>query len=258
MRFCVVTLSFNQGQFVYEAIESILKQQADIDYLVYDAGSKDNSREIIDSFQDLKIHPHYVNGDKGPADGLNVGLQLTSGEIFYYLNADDRVLPGAFSFVEEYFSKHPECDILHGSINLINSNGDQFRILPSMKFSLRGYALGYSVIYQQATFIRKSVLRDLPFNIENRISWDGELIVDLALAGAVIHQTQTILGDFRIYSESITGSRRFLTLAKEEHSRIAQKIIGHEIMLWEKLLGASIRYTRAMNRIVLPRYSILK
>lgn len=248
MKFCVLTLSYNQGDFLKDAIESVLNQSVQKEYLIYDPGSKDNSREVIDGYLALGVNSYFVDGDNGPADGLNVGLRSINGDIFYYLNADDRVLPGAFAYVKDYFLEHPQCDILHGSINLIDSQGRRYKTLPSIRFSLKGYAFGYSVIYQQATFIRKSILGEFPFNVGNRISWDGELIVDLVMNGAEIHQTKRILGEFRIYPESITGSRNFLEIAREEHSRIAYKILGRNPKIIEKIYALFVRYASAIVR----------
>ena len=111
----------------------------------------------------------------------------------------------------------------------------------------------YSFVYQQATFIRKEAIAKTPFNIQNRISWDGELIVDLALAGMKIHQTQTILGEFRIHSESITGSGRLTQLAKTNHSRISMKILGRELRFVEEIAAAFIRKGLALKRRAIPR-----
>ena len=254
MNFACVTLSFNQGEYLKEAIESIIHQPSEQDYLVYDAGSSDKSREIIGTYEPQGVRSKLVDGDDGPADGLNKGLNMVHGDIFYYLNSDDRVLPGAFQFVRRYFKDHPDCDVLHGSINLINEEGRMFRTLPAMKFSPRGYALGYSFVYQQATFIRKKKIPINAFNVDNKVSWDGELIVDLALSGASIHQTQMILGDFRIYPASITGSGRLKELAKIEHKRISLKILGRDPHLWERCIAYVTRNILAARRRAFPNF----
>jgi glycosyltransferase involved in cell wall biosynthesis len=241
------TLAYNQGKYLQMAIDSICSQRNLGQYFVYDPGSNDETAAVI-SRNSTRVKAIFVESDLGPADGLNYGLGLIDSDIFYYLNSDDEVLFGAFDYVCEYFHNNPSCDILHGSVNLIGENGKVYRTLPAMEFTLKGYALGYSVVYQQATFFRSSVLRKSSFNVQNRISWDGEFIVDLALAGAVIHQTQKVLGNFRIYSESITGSGKFRTLARNEHSRIARKILGHDVRLGEKYVGKTIRYKRAITR----------
>lgn len=253
MIFACLTLSYNQGEYLTEAIDSIITQNELVDYLVYDPGSQDMSRNIIEKYDSNLVKSYFVDGDQGPADGLNKGLQMIQGDIFYYLNADDRLKPGALSFVNQYFFDNPDCDILHGSINLINQSGVGYRTLPAMNFSLRGLALGYSVVYQPATFIRKTKVRSDAFNVKNKVSWDGELIVDLVLAGAKIHQTQMVLADFRIYSTSITGSGRLSELAKSEHRRISRKILGRDPYTWEKIFGFLFGKALALNRKIFPR-----
>lgn len=253
MKFGCVTLSFNQGQFLSQSIESVLNQKYSADYVVYDAGSSDNSRELILKYSTNLIRHYFVEGDAGPAEGLNMSLSLIECDIFYYLNADDRLLPQSFDFIDSYFKAHPECDILHGSINLINETGEFLRTLPSMKFTLKGYALGYSIVYQQATFIRKSAIKKNAFNVGNLVSWDGELIVDLVKAGASIHQTPFILGEFRIHSSSITGSGRLVDRAKLEHARIAMKILGRNPSCFEKGYAFFIKKIKAAIRRVAPR-----
>ena len=257
MKFSCVTLSYNQTHFLQEAIDSIKLQERDFEYLIYDPGSQDGSRFVAMRNQDKCTKVMLVDGDKGPADGLNKSLAELHGDIFYYLNADDVVLPGAFKFVEQYFLDYPDCDVLHGSINIIDFSGAFIKVLPSMKFSLRGYALGYAVVYQQATFIRTRVLKDVRFNIDNRISWDGELIVDLAINGARIHSTKKVLGEFRIYSESITGSSNYKSLARKQHKVIRAKILGRNRTPLEIILASFIRISKAVSRRMFPRIEYL-
>ena len=258
MKIDCFTLSMNQGKFLNEAIDSILGQQISSNYVVYDPGSKDGSRELLLNYGPNEFSRVFVDGDLGPADGLNFGLRNLKGDIFYYLNADDRLLPGVLHYITRYFSENPECDILHGSINVINSSGLKVKVLPSMKFSLKGYALGYSVVYQQSTFIRTRVLEGVYFNIDNRISWDGELIVDLAIRGARIHSTRKVFGEFRIYGESITGSRNYKYLVKQQHKKIAIKILGRNPTFLELFFALNIRFFRAVLRRISPRIEYVK
>lgn len=252
-----ITLSRNQGKYLSGAIESVLSQKCRNHYYVYDVGSTDCSREVISNYVD-QLNPIFVDSDLGPSDGLNRCLVNCDSEIFYYLNADDIVLPGAFRFVTEYFRKHPECDVLHGAVEIINSEGMVTRTLPPIEFSLKAYALGVSVVYQQSTFFRRSCLQNVRFNLENRTCWDGELIVDLALAGYEIHKTSTILGQFRIYSESITGSGKFVQQIRQDHARIVRKILGRDLRKSEILLGKLFRITKALRRRFFPSRQVTK
>jgi glycosyltransferase involved in cell wall biosynthesis len=250
MKISTVTLSRNQGKFLKEAMDSILNQNNLFEYIVYDVGSTDQSRFLIDNYN-KKLTKKFVDGDLGPSDGLNYCVQKTSGDIFYYLNSDDRVANGAFDFVSQYFTKHPECQILHGSVKIIDAYGQVVAIKPSMNFSLRGYALGYSVVYQQATFFRRELFNDIKFNLDNRTCWDGELVVDMALAGASIHKTSKILGEFRIYSDSITGSGRLKNQIRTDHNRISRKILGKNLDISDRILGKIISKIKATLRLLL-------
>lgn len=244
----IVTLSRNQGDFISEAINSVLIQDVNKEYFVYDVGSTDNSRKIIREFEP-NLTSLFVDQDLGPSDGLNLVFNMSKGNIFYYLNSDDRSVPGAFNFVLKYFNEHPTCDVLHGSVRIISRSGELLAVKPSMKFTLRGYALGYSVVYQQATFFRKEMFDKTKFNLQNNTCWDGELIVDMAIAGAEIHQTSKILGEFRIYSDSITGSGRLRNQIKIDHHRIATKILGRNLNLIEKFVGKLFSKLLALGRL---------
>ena len=257
MKIGCLTLAFNQGLYLQTAINSVISQNKVSEYYIYNPGSTDNTSEVLDKNRSM-VTEIYVESDLGPSDGLNAGLEKIQSDIFYYLNADDRVVSGAFSYVTTYFSENPYCDVLHGSINVIDRNDQVIRTLPAMNFTLRGYALGYSVVYQQATFFRRQAIPKAAFNVDNRISWDGELIVDLAMGGAKIHQTQTILGEFRIYSESITGSGRYVDLAKKEHARIARKILGRNPRAFEKIFAFLIRKFRAIKRRINPQIEYIE
>ena len=257
MKFACVTLSYNQDKFLAAAIESIVGQNEEIDYLVYDPGSKDNSRNIICGYETRNVRHHFVQGDSGPAEGLNVGLSQVSGDIFYYLNSDDVVLPGAFKFVRKYFEDNSDCDVLHGSIQVINEEGKIERNLPSMEFSPMAMILGSSVVYQQATFFRKSCLPESPFNELNKVSWDGELVFRLSLAGAKIHRTEMLLGQFRIYSASITGSKKFRKLAKKHKADLARTYLGRDLHVYEKYFGFFLQKRNALLRRVKPKIQFL-
>src|SRR5208282_5630994 len=106
----IVTLSFNQGAFLGECIESVLEQKySGLEYIVVDPGSSDQSREVIARFG-AQISRILLAPDDGPADGLNHGFERARGEIFGYINADDRLAPNCLHKVARFFESHPEVD----------------------------------------------------------------------------------------------------------------------------------------------------
>ena len=90
MKFSVVTISFNQRQYLDEALCSVLTQDYPaIEYIVVDPGSTDGSRELIESFAN-RLARVVFEPDQGAADGLNKGFQHASGDIFGFLNSGRR------------------------------------------------------------------------------------------------------------------------------------------------------------------------
>ena len=85
----IVTPSFNQGQFLEETIRSVLLQgYPNIEYIIIDGGSSDNSTEIIKKYEPWLTY-WISEPDKGQAHAINKGLSHATGKIFGWLNSDD-------------------------------------------------------------------------------------------------------------------------------------------------------------------------
>ena len=237
-RISIITISFNQQRFLDECIRSVLEQNVDaLEYIIVDPGSTDGSREIIARYAN-RFDAAILEPDDGPADGLNKGFRRATGDIFGYVNSDDRLAPGALKYVIDYFDSHGDIDVLCSAIRITDESGRaELRKRTPDLFDLRAYAAGVCTVGQQATFIRRRAFEAVGgFNPLNRICWDGELLVDMALAGARFATTSHVLGDFRIYPESMTGSGMFKSEKyRREHARIADKIRARGIALDGKL-----------------------
>lgn len=86
---------FNGGQFLREAVGSILSQTfTDFEFLIIDDGSTDSSFEILSSFQDKRIRIERNERNLGLINTLNKGIQLSFGTYIARMDADDISLPG--------------------------------------------------------------------------------------------------------------------------------------------------------------------
>ena len=83
----IITPSFNQGAYIEQTIQSVLRQDYElVEHIVVDGGSTDGTVDI------LKRYPHLVwmsEKDRGQADALNKGLALAKGDIVGWVNSDD-------------------------------------------------------------------------------------------------------------------------------------------------------------------------
>ena len=220
----IVTISLNQGRFLGEAISSV-NAIASLEYVIVDAGSSDGSRDVILS-NGARISHMIFEADEGPADGLNKGFTKCTGEIFGYLNSDDRYVPGALDYVVRFFHEHLECDGLFGAAYVIDEEGRRRKrkLIPD-KYDLQSAAGSACFVYCPSMFFRREAFRRCGgFNPRNHSCWDAELTTDLALAGASLHSSDVLLGEFRIHPKSLTGSKRGSAQFQADTARIERKI----------------------------------
>ena len=101
----IVTPSYNQGEYIEKTIRSVLLQNyANLEYIIIDGGSTDNSVDIIKKYEDW-IFFWKSQKDKGQTDAINQGLKMATGDIVAYINSDDYYLPETFLKVSEAFSQ---------------------------------------------------------------------------------------------------------------------------------------------------------
>ncbi|MCI5052783.1 MAG: glycosyltransferase family 2 protein [Simkaniaceae bacterium] len=90
----IIVPTYNRGYTIWKTIQSIQKQShTDWELWVIDDGSTDNTKKVIDQFQDdPRIHYHYkANG--GVSSARNVGLTLAKGQWISYVDSDDEIYP---------------------------------------------------------------------------------------------------------------------------------------------------------------------
>lgn len=253
MKIGIVTISYNQAKYLAEAIESVSVADPDrLEYVIADPGSSDGSRQIIQRYHRRFGHI-ILEKDEGPADGLNKGFASTNADILGYLNSDDRFTRGALDYVLQYFAQRPNIDVLCGAIRLIDENGRAgIRHRTPDRVDLRRYAYETCFFWQQATFFRRNAfLRTGGFNVASKTIWDGELVVDMALAGCHFAYTNKLLGDFRIYDDSITGSGRLSDTLRRERVYMRDKILRAGV---PRASGLEIRVMKTLYKFNVRRH----
>ncbi len=254
MKISIVTLSFNQGPYLREAIESILQQgYPDLEYIIVDPGSTDGSLELIRSYSDRIAHAIF-EPDRGAADGLNKGFAKATGEVYGFLNADDLLMPGSLKRVADFFTRNPQCDVAFGNGHIIDGSGHRLKHCKARDFTPGRYFYGGTRWLQQSTFFRATAFRRSPgFNIENRTCWDGELIVTMVSRGATAGYIDADLSGFRIYPGSISGSGNNQKQYQADSRRIFWQVRGRPWNLTDEIWRILYRAEGVCIRLA-PRF----
>jgi glycosyltransferase involved in cell wall biosynthesis len=206
----VVTPSLNQGKFIEETIRSILLQgYPDIEYFVFDGGSRDNSVAIIEKYSPW-LQYWVSEPDGGQSAAINRGLYMASGDFAAWINSDDMLCKNAL--VEHVTENDCLANTIYvGTCLYIDADG-------KCLYSHRGRVLSLDDLLRIRTVWRSgrhidqpAVLfpRELALSIgglrhDNHFTMDYELWGKFFLAGASFQYTDIPFGMFRTHANQKT------------------------------------------------------
>lgn len=241
MKFSIVTISFNQAEFLERTIQSVLSQTGvEVEYIVVDPGSTDSSRDIIERYRH-RISRIVYEKDLGPADGLNHGFAHANGDIFGYLNSDDTFEPSALQRVAKYLESHSDYDVVCGHAWATDAHENRMRRIWSEPFRPLFVAYGAAIQMQPSTFIRRAAFQKAGgFNIENRSNWDGELLIDLYQSGARIGICDEFLSCYRLHDTSITNTSKLDALIAVWRNRAFEKLMRRPWNRYDRILHIAL------------------
>jgi glycosyltransferase involved in cell wall biosynthesis len=201
----IVTPTFNHGQFLKAAIDSVLDQDYPrLEYFVADGGSTDQTLEILAGFEP-KLR-FCSEPDHGQADAINKAFARTSGQILGWLNSDDTLAPGAVLAVARFFAQHPDVGVVYGKAQFIDASGKTIGPCRHIERFDRRRLLHYSdFLVQPATFFRRQIF-DQVGGLDPALNW--ALDYDLWLKAAAITRFEylpRILANYRWLGTSKTA-----------------------------------------------------
>ncbi len=217
-RISLVTPSLNQGRYLERALCSVLDQgYPDLEYLVIDGGSSDDSPAILARYRSGIAHAESAP-DRGIGHALNKGFARSTGEIMGWLNADDVLMPGALAIVGQIFADHPEIDWLtSGSVNI--TDDDRLFIVQNSRktFSKWTQLFLHSPPPQHCTFWRRRLWQRAGAHVvEDTRYLDCELWLRF-YEHAALYVADTIFGAWRLQEGSYSTQR-----LRDLHRQIAQ------------------------------------
>ncbi len=218
----VVTPSFNQGRYLEATLRSVLLQDyPNLEYIVMDGGSDDNSVEVLERYGSHLAH--WQSGpDSGQADAIASGFARATGEICGYLNSDDILLPGALRHLARTFLRRPRVGVVYGNRLVIDENGAVIGRHVWPRFLSRYHWAKGQPLAQECCFWRNEVYRRVGgIDRSKFFIMDYDLFYRMWKATR-FRKTRAYLGALRVHGESKSALyvdvwRRELAAAKAHY-----------------------------------------
>ena len=200
----IVTPSFNQGKYLERTILSVLNQDyPNIEYIVIDGNSSDNSLEIIQKYSS-RIAYWQSEKDQGQTDAINIGFSKASGQILAWLNSDDTLELQAVSEVVDYLLQNPDVGMVYGDCNFIDAQDKTIGKFNAQQTDYKKLRTGYVHIPQQAAFWRTELWNQVaPLDSSIYFAMDYDLWLRLAKISKIVYIPK-LWANFRLHGDAKT------------------------------------------------------
>jgi hypothetical protein len=212
-RISVVTPSFNQGRFIEETIRSVLLQgYPNLEYIIIDGGSRDNSVEIIRKYEPWLTY-WVSEKDHGQSHAINKGFAHCTGDISNWINSDDLLTSGALPAVALAWTKNPPCLIAGPVINFSDEGTEttiaQQGLTVENLLSVQTGAKHQISWHQPGIFMpRAHVLQAGGLREDLELTMDRVLLIHILSAHPAVSYIPHVLARFRLHDVAKTATCR--------------------------------------------------
>jgi glycosyltransferase involved in cell wall biosynthesis len=202
----VVIPAKNVAAYIGETIASALAQDEVTEVIVVDDGSTDDTVAIVRAVADPRLHL-MINDSAGVSSARNLGARHASGDWLVFLDADDRLRPGAVAALLAAACRAPRVVLVYGDYNTIDSEGRQIgrrellkgRRKPSGDVLAR-LTSGNFIVNGGIALIRAEAFRAVGgFDVSLRYCEDWHCWCRLAAIGEFAFAPQLLL-DYRLHT----------------------------------------------------------
>ncbi|MGG1678251.1 glycosyltransferase [Neobacillus sp. NRS-1170] len=227
-KFTIITPCYNAENYILETFESVVNQnaitngRADLEYIIYDGNSSDNTVNIVNEAQkkvnyaDIKI---YSEKDKGMYHAIVKGIRGATGDICAYINAGDFYSKSAFDIVLDVFDQYKEINWLTGMH--IHYNEDSQIVHANLPYKYRQKlivkglygkeligSLKLPFIQQESTFWKSNMNRFLDYNKLENLKYAGDHYIWYEFSkNEVLKIVEAYLGGFKHHKGQLSENK---------------------------------------------------
>jgi len=229
-RVSVIIPTYNRAGVIREALESVLDQTfKDIEIIVIDDGSKDNTREILEGYKD-RVRYLY-QGNQGISAARNRAIREAKGELIAFLDSDDFWLPFKLEEQVQIFNQNPRVGLVHFKMPVVDEAGQYYGTKPDHDSGLTFNDLidkggDYPT---SSVMVRKECIDQVgSFDESLPMMEDYELWLRIAQFYDIHEIKGKVLGIYRKHATNISKNK---ILAYQSQMQLWEKILGYYTQL---------------------------
>ncbi|WP_341679163.1 glycosyltransferase [Niveibacterium sp. SC-1] len=225
----VAVPSFNQAEFLDEALRSIFSQEIPVEVFVADGGSTDGSLNVIRSWSS-RLSGWRSHPDAGQAAAINECIDLGTAPYVCWLNSDDWLLPGGLETLLEVLERKLESPAAYGKCVNFAQGTSKTKPVWVEPFNVDRLAIR-CIISQPGTLIRRVAWNAVDgVNKELHMAMDYDLWWKLYLHGGPLAFTDRFVAANRDHPSTKTNRNRRLHYG--EAMAIVKKYYGRIPLKW--------------------------
>ncbi len=253
----VIMAVYNGQKFIKKAIDSVLSQTfTQIELIIIDDGSIDNTATIIKSYEDKRIS-YYYQENSGPGAARNLWIKKSKGSLIAFIDHDDVWYKDKLFKQINYHRYHPEYSVLFTNQNLIfedhNKNYDWVREINQQK--------RYSTGVPSSQLLESSVFDKIGhFNESLKLGEDFDLLNRIGESSLQIHTLNEILYDKLIHDNNISSNIKenrkyiFSILATSIKRRKEKENISISVII--PAYNSTVHLLTCLNSVIAQTYAV--
>lgn len=249
----IVMNCFNGEAFLKQSIDSVLIQSyTNWEIIFYDNASTDNSKKIVQSYNDTRIKYFFNKKNIKLGSARNIALSKCNGDYIAFLDVDDIWLVDKLKLQLELFLKKPDLGLVYSDSLWFNENskiekksldknskirGFCFReLLNNYKLTMSSVVLNKKALIQQSTFFDERFQLLEESDLFKRIAYDWEIdFVDEPLVKWRIHDKSTTWNNYsEIYLEGMLMLEKYSKLYDDFNLTYFKEIKKYKAILYRR------------------------
>lgn len=253
MKITIITATYNSGATLCDTMESVLRQTyRDIEYLVIDGASKDNTLDIVRNYEPMfngKLK-YISEPDKGIYDAMNKGIRMATGDVVGILNSDDFYTTDTVLEQVAQAMAQTDTDAVYGDVHYVEDKdlSRSVRYYSSRYFKRNLMRFGFMPAHPSFYCRRKVYERYGAFDISYKIAADFENLLRLIFVNKI--RTEYIPADFvtmRMGGASSSGLKSHRQIMKDHLRALKQNGV------FSNVLFLCLRYPYKIGEVVWTR-----